>query len=247
VKTAQNRLTIMLESMDMAPVLLLASNSPRRRQLLGLTGWDFEVGPVDIDESPRPGEDPADYVLRLAEHKAQAAKPFAKPGQLVLAADTTVADGKVILGKPENPADARRMLAALRGRDHRVFTALAVLDPATGRMQTDLSDTKVWMRQYSDSEVEAYLDSGDPFDKAGAYAIQHAGFHPVERIEGCFAGVVGLPLCRVVAALRDFGLSPSQDVTGDCQTGLNSNCAVARILQNEEAGASGGRGQGKEK
>lgn len=231
----------------MTPGILLASNSPRRRQILGLTGWNFKVCPANIDEQVLPGEAPSDYVMRLALQKAQAAGSLAQPGELVLAADTTVADGNSILGKPADAAEARQMLAALRARDHMVFTGIAVFDPSRQRLQGDLGATRVWMRDYNDQEMEDYILSGDPFDKAGGYAIQNDSFHPVDRIEGCYACVVGLPLCRVVNLMRDFGQLPSrhpgarQDVTWDCQNGLNSACAVYRSLEREESG------QGKEK
>ena len=215
-----------LESGDMIPNVLLASNSPRRRQLLTLTGWPFTVQPVDIDESWLEGEPPKDYVLRLAKQKAQAAAPLAQPGQLVLAADTTVADGMRVLGKPGGADEARAMLHALRGRDHWVYTAIAAYDPATGQMATDVCGTQVWMRAYSDAEIEDYIASGDPFDKAGAYAIQHEKFHPVERIEGCYACVVGLAICRVVNTLRTFGVIPLNDVTSGCSSGLGDACSV---------------------
>ena len=223
---------IMLESKLMAPVVLLASNSPRRRQLLALAGWDFEARPADIDESMRPGEAPSAYVQRLAVEKARAVGSLTRAGQVVLAADTTVADGDAILGKPAGVEDAFRMLAALRGRDHMVYTAVAVFDPRSGRLQSDLGGTRVWMRAYSDAEIEAYIESGDPFDKAGAYAIQNPTFHPVERIEGCYPCVVGLPVCRVNALLQDFKLFPGRDLTWDCHEGLNSACSVYRVMNN---------------
>lgn len=219
----------------MAPTLLLASNSPRRRQLLALTGWDFTVRPVDIDESSLPGEAPPDYVLRLAASKAHAAGQLAQPGQIILAADTTVADGLIILGKPKDPAQAREMLVNLRGRDHWVYTAIGVYDPQTGKLKTDLCATRVWMRAYSDQEIADYIASGDPFDKAGAYAIQHAAFHPVDRIEGCYACVVGLGVCRVVSTLREFNLFPPQNVTRECQSYLSHHCEVYRYLMREES------------
>jgi MAF protein len=202
----------------MTPTLVLASNSPRRRQLLSLTGWEFQIRPVEIDESPLPGEAPDRYVLRLAESKARAAE--VNPGEVILTADTTVADEKRILGKPADAAEARAMLRDLRGRWHTVYTAISVRGDLPGapaeHSRTDLCETQVWMRNYSDAEIEDYISSGDPFDKAGAYAIQHAGFHPVERIEGCFACVVGLPVCHVVHALAEFGLYPSECTANIC-------------------------------
>ena len=207
-------------------MLVLASNSPRRRQLLALTGWTFDVRPVEIDESPWPGEAPPDYVLRLAQSKARAAAQLISPGQIILSADTTVADGMQILGKPENPSEAREMLLALRGRDHMVYTALAGYRAGTEQMQADLCGTRVWMRSYSDAEIAAYIASGDPFDKAGGYAIQNVPFHPVEKIEGCYGCVMGLSVCRAVQLLRAFNLTPQTDVVCECQLDLNIACAV---------------------
>jgi len=217
----------------MAPRLLLASNSPRRRQLLGLTGWNFDVRPAEIDERPLVGEAPRDYVLRLAQEKARAAAHLAQGEQLILAADTTVADGMTILGKPDGPAEAFEMLASLRGREHLVYTAIAVYDPFQDRLIADLCTTRVWMRTYSDEEINVYIASGDPFDKAGAYAIQNAVFHPVERMEGCYGCVMGLALCQAVRALRAFGLDPLTDVAQECQADLGVACAVYRELLGE--------------
>lgn len=220
----------------MAPKLFLASNSPRRRQLLSLAGWPFTVRAVEIDERPFLGERPAAYVMRLAEGKARAASGLADPDDLILAADTTVADGDLILGKPTNAAEARAMLQSLRGKAHLVYTAIFVLDSRSGRVLPDLCATRVWMRDYSDEEMEAYIASGDPFDKAGAYAIQNHGFHPVERIEGCYNCVVGLPLCRVVQALSQFGLTPPTPITSNCLPALQTDTpcqAYIRLLEQD--------------
>lgn len=199
------------------PQLLLASNSPRRRQLLNLAGYSFVPFPVDIDETPFPGELPADYVLRLAHSKAATAAlrhanastlSLAKGAGLpILAADTTVADGDAILGKPSGPEEAVSMLRRLRGREHRVFTALALVPPG-GEPLTAVCTTGVFMRPYGEDEIAAYVSGGDPLDKAGAYAIQHPGFHPVERLDGCYANVVGLPLCLLEQLLRQAGFAP---------------------------------------
>lgn len=238
----------MLESGGMTPKLVLASNSPRRRQLLALTGWSFSVRPVDIDESPLPGEPPAAYVLRLADSKARAAGALAGPGEIILTADTTVADGDRILGKPVNAAEARAMLRALRGRAHTVYTAIGVCLPASGteapNITTDLCATQVWMRSYTDADVEAYIASGDPFDKAGGYAIQSETFRPVERIEGCYACVVGLPVCHVVRALAGAGMQPpAADVAAACARELTpgSPCpALEDIFRASLSGEPGG-------
>lgn len=214
---------------------------------MALTGWTFTVRAVDIDEQPLPGEPPREYVLRLAKSKALASAPLARPDEIILTADTTVADGMRILGKPENAAEAREMLRSLRGREHTVFTAIGVLGmpgtqvPPAGRLLTDICATRVWMRGYTDAEIEAYISSGDPFDKAGAYAIQNQTFQPVERIEGCYACVVGLPVCHVVRALAQFGLRPPADVTAACPEQIEEDtpCRVyEEILRGQEGPAA---------
>lgn len=217
--------------MTETPILMLASTSPRRRQLLGLGSWRFEVHPADVDETPHPGEKPPAYVLRLAEAKARAAGAAARPGQLVIAADTTVADGGQILGKPADAAEAAAMLASLRGRTHQVFTAIAVYQPETDRLETDLAATDVPMRNYTEDEVQAYIASGDPFDKAGGYAIQHPEFRPVEALSGCYANVVGLPLCHLERTLVKFGLARPKDLADSCQRALSYECDVHSLVR----------------
>lgn len=222
----------MLES---AGMLYLASNSPRRKQLMALGGWKFERRVVEIDESPLTGESPDEYVVRLAESKARAACPGVERAAIVIAADTTVADEDEILGKPDDAKQAEAMLRRLRGRTHRVYTALAILHVADGEMLTDLCVTKVPMREYSDKEMMAYIASGDPMDKAGAYAIQHPGFKPVENLQGCYANVVGLPLCHLTRTLREVNILPDADIPQSCQDNLNYNCPVYyRVLRGED-------------
>ncbi|RME87918.1 MAG: septum formation protein Maf [Anaerolineae bacterium] len=213
------------------PLILLASNSPRRRALLSLTGWTFEVAPAHVDERPRAGEKPADYVVRLARTKALAlAGRAAHRDRVILAADTTVVEAGDILGKPRDADEATAMLRRLRGRVHQVYTALALLRPRENGLLTDLCVSDVTMRHYSDEEIEAYVRSGDPLDKAGAYAIQHPLFRPVERLEGCFAGVMGLPLCHLRRAMRSFGLTPPNDVAATCQEALQVTCPIAHVV-----------------
>jgi len=162
---------------------------------------------------------------------------LAAPGQVVLAADTTVAYGPGILGKPVDAAEAIQMLVRLRGKVHQVYTAVAVFDPFAGRLLRDLCTSQVPMRRYTEDEVRSYAASGDPLDKAGAYAIQHPGFHPVERFSGCFASVMGLPLCHVSRTLQKFGLTPARDVPLACQEHLDYHCPVYQaILRGEDAG-----------
>jgi septum formation protein len=214
--------------------LILASNSPRRRELLGLLGWEFSIQAADLDESRLPGEAPAAYVLRLARAKALACRGCEG---VVVAADTAVVDGESILGKPREAAEAKRMLRQLRGHTHQVFTGIAVLLPADGNPLSDLCVTDVPMRAYSDMEMEAYIASGDPLDKAGAYAIQHAGFNPVESLSGCFASVMGLPLCHLSRLLRGLGANPPADVPARCQAALAYTCPIhARVLRGEKVG-----------
>ncbi len=218
------------------PQLVLASNSPRRRDLLSLGGWQFSTQPADVDESILPGEAPSLYVLRLAEMKARACAGE-EHDKIFIGSDTTVVEGDAILGKPADPAEAMRMLQRLRGGIHQVHTGIALYRPSDGTMVTDLCVTNVPMRDYSDAEIEAYVASGDPFDKAGAYAIQHAGFHPVEALRGCYASVMGLPLCHLTRSLRKLGIQPLTDISAACQAHLNYDCPVtAGILRGELLG-----------
>lgn len=216
------------------PVLILASASPRRRGLLGLVGLPFEVLPAHVDETPLPGEHPSDYVLRIAQAKAHAVGAQLDHQAIIIAADTTVAHQGRILGKPVDAADALAMLQRLRGEVHQVFTALAVLRLPDGALLTDLATTDVPMRAYSQDEMQAYIASGDPYDKAGAYAIQHQGFNPVANLHGCYANVVGLPLCHLLRTLAKLDLAPSEDVPLACQNELNYRCPVfQQVLQGE--------------
>lgn len=184
------------------PQLHLASTSPRRRAILDGLGLEFTLVAVNVDESPREGEVPLETVLRLAIAKAEAAVVGAS--DLVLGADTEVViDGKV-LGKPRDEADALSMLGRLSGRAHKVLTGVALRGPHGTR--TALSNTDVYFREISRDEARAYWQSGEPQDKAGAYAVQGLGGAFVERIEGSYSGVVGLPVFETVALLREAGI-----------------------------------------
>jgi septum formation protein len=205
--------------------LILASNSPRRRQLLALTGLPFTVKVADVDESQLPNERPAEYVLRLAESKARAIR--AEADEVILASDTTVVDGEDILGKPADKKEAVAMLTRLRGKTHQVYTGIALLRPSDGLLLKDLCVTDVPMRYYSDDELRAYVETGDPLDKAGAYAIQHPEFHPVARMDGCFASVMGLPVCHVILQMRKMDIQPQTDFFKSCETLLEYNCPVS--------------------
>jgi septum formation protein len=182
-------------------MLVLASASPRRRELLTAAGLDFEVLRVDIDETPARGETPEDHVRRLAREKAGAGR-VRRPGTVVLAADTIVVLDDRILGKPRDAEDATRMLRALSGRAHEVLTGVAVSGPA-GTV-VEVARTRVWFQSLSDAEIAGYVGSGEPRDKAGAYAIQGLGSKFVERIDGSYSNVVGLPVALVYRLLKGY-------------------------------------------
>jgi len=217
--------------LESSPVnLILASNSPRRRQLLALTHWGFVVSAADVDESQLENESPIDYVLRLAEKKARAVS--ADADSIILASDTTVVDRQDILGKPQDVTEATTMLTRLRGRTHQVYTGVALLRKSNDSLLTDLCVTDVPMRNYSDEEIRAYVATGDPLDKAGAYAIQHPDFRPVASMNGCYASVMGLPLCHVVRMMRQMGIQPHADVPLNCQKLLEYHCPVFDSILN---------------
>jgi septum formation protein len=249
------------------PHLLLASRSPRRRELVGLLGLPFEMTVADVAEDPLANEPPAVTVARLSQAKARAApatpsRPRAasscsEPGpgirscpnpptaagpsagrpsaagrvDVIIACDTVVALDGEVLGKPCDASEAIDMLRRLRGRSHTVYSAVTLLEFATGRTSTDVAETRLVMRTYTDAEIATYVASGDPLDKAGAYAIQHPGFHPVARYQGCYANVVGLPLCHLTRCLRAFRIEPLHDVPAACQAHTGQLCPVyATIL-----------------
>jgi septum formation protein len=187
----------------MAPRLVLASQSPRRRELLEQLGIAFEVRPAGADESVLPGEAPRDYVLRVAREKARAVR-----GDLVLAADTSVVLGGEVLGKPDGPDDARRMLRALSGSRHEVLTAVC-LRRSSGALDVELDavvSTAVRFVPLSSAQVEWYVGTGEPLDKAGAYALQGKGGVFVAAVEGSVSNVIGLPLAETAELLRRGGL-----------------------------------------
>jgi septum formation protein len=182
---------------------VLASGSPRRQQLLGLLGIEFTVVEPDIDESPQPGETPLDLVGRLAVAKA-ASVAAARPGAVVIGADTAVAVGGEIFGKPIDADDARRMLKALSGRTHVVHTGVAVA--ANGEVATANTSSDVTFTVLADADIAWYLATGEPFDKAGAYALQGAGGVFVTTVSGSVSGVLGLPLHETAALLHRLAL-----------------------------------------
>lgn len=182
-------------------MLILASASPRRRELLAQAGFVFEVRPAHVPEDPRAGEDPIAYVTRLAREKAQAVyKEIGDAEAVVLGADTTVVLDDEILGKPEDAADAARMLRRLSGRSHRVMTGIAVVTADQAQVAAEV--TAVRFLTLSDEEIAAYVATGEPMDKAGAYAIQGRAARWIPRIEGDYFNVVGLPLALVTMMLE---------------------------------------------
>ena len=181
-------------------MLVLASRSPRRAEILRQAGIPFTVRSIEIDESPRTGERPEQYVQRLAGEKALAVE--CGPGETVLGADTTVVIDGQMLAKPEDAADARRMLGLLSGRKHEVMTGIALR--RNGEVVRDWAVTEVWFTTMSDSDIEAYVATGEPMDKAGAYAIQGLASKFVEKIEGCYFNVMGLPVSLVERHLRSL-------------------------------------------
>ncbi len=187
------------------PPIILASASPRRAGLLSALGLAFDVWPPDIDESPAPGERPGEHVLRLALAKAsRAAARF--PGRIVIGADTAVVlDGR-IYGKPADEGEARRTLRELGGRTHEVLTGYAVLDARGGR-RAGVERSLVTMRRLAEADLEGYLSLGEHADKAGAYAAQGEGAGLIERVEGSFTNVVGLPLGPVMRILGAMGVA----------------------------------------
>ena len=189
-------------------MLVLASASPRRRELLTQAGYSFQVHPADIPEDPYLNEDPIAYVSRLAREKAEAvfselSSKSSAPLQ-VLGADTTVTLDSHILGKPSTPADAARMLRLLSGRTHRVITGIALVTAASTQVAAEVPS--VQFLTPSDEEIAAYIATGEPMDKAGAYAIQGRAARWIPRIEGCYFNVVGLPISLVSTFLNSADL-----------------------------------------
>ncbi len=186
--------------------IILASNSPRRKELLRQLGLDFSIDPADVDERVLPNEVPEGYAVRVALDKARLAAARAVSG-IVIAADTIVVVDDEILGKPADASDAERMLKMLSGKAHRVITGLAVMDVATGKTVTRTSITRVWFRRLAQQEIVSYIATGEPLDKAGAYGIQERGALLVDKIDGCYFNVVGLPLSLLGKLLLDFGIN----------------------------------------
>lgn len=250
----------MTASLAFSPqLIILASGSPRRQELLKSLGLSFHVvmpalpapaapGRTGVDETPLPDETPAALVQRLSRLKAETVATHldwlapslssylakTKDQLIIIAADTEVALGYQILGKPGSPAEAIAMLKQLRRQSHQVYSGLTVALLSAGRTSrfvTRLHQSTVWMRPYTDAEIAAYVASGDPLDKAGAYGIQNQTFAPVLRLEGCFASVMGLPLGELGAAFQGLGLS-LPDIAPHCHTYTGYPCCQANQADN---------------
>ncbi|MGD1992856.1 MAG: Maf family protein [Anaerolineae bacterium] len=205
------------------PCLILASGSPRRRELIQLLGLPTRAISAPIEEDADPAEPPTELVVRLARAKARAVVD-AYPHTPILGCDTAVSLQGRALGKPADSREAHAMLTHLRGRSHTVYTGVVLL--RAGEEVPQVAETVVKMRRFSDEELSGYVASGDPLDKAGAYAIQHPAFDPVASWRGCYTNVVGLPLCHVVRALRAWDVLPPVDVPAACQAHTGQRCHV---------------------
>jgi septum formation protein len=212
--------------------LVLASISPRRNELLRLLGIPFEKRPSNADETHHEEVDAIDYVRQMAREKGLAV--LHTDGEWILSADTIVAlDGKVV-GKPADEEDAYEILRALRARGHKVYTALCLRTQNGGGTMEALCATDVFMRDYSEEELQAYIASEDYKDKAGGYAIQHKQFHPCTGVEGCYANVMGLPLCHLAMLLESAGCKLDADVPQACQRYNNITCEVYPLIYRKE-------------
>lgn len=184
--------------------IVLASASPRRSELMTLAGVEFRVVPADICETPLPGEAPVDHVIRLSQEKA-AEVAQTQAGRFFIGADTIVVLDGAILGKPSDAADAMRMLSGLSGRNHEVVTGFTVFDKSSGSKISRAVCTEVTFKELNESEISAYIATGCPMDKAGAYAIQGGAVHFIRSINGSYTNVIGLPMTELYEALQAVG------------------------------------------
>ncbi len=207
-------------------MIVLASSSPRRKELFALLGLPFQVVDPQVEETPLEGENPKSTALRLASAKAQKAA-MSHPEAVIVAADTLVILGDKILGKPGDGDEAVAVLEALRGKKHRVISGVIVLNAATREKREEVADTQVWMRDYSQEEITRYIGRGEPFDKAGGYAIQDKEFRPVAKVKGCYANVMGLPLCHLYTALKRVGVKAPATPLEACIGFTGYNCPAS--------------------
>lgn len=210
--------------------VILASKSPRRQELLRNLIDQFFVINSEVDETIVSGEKPAEFVERLAKEKAIMAGEKVAGSSLndlfVIGADTIVVDNDEILGKPIDEDDARRILEQLKGKNHFVLSGVALYNPFSKEIESRVISTEVMMRDYRASEIQAYIDNGDPFDKAGAYAIQNQSFNPVPQMTDCYANVMGLPLCDLYLLMKSMDLEANHQVAENCQVSIQYQCPV---------------------
>jgi len=216
--------------MNAGSLLILASGSPRRQQLMRLLEVPFQVVVPQVDENPRPGEIPAQVPQRISQLKAARVAESVGSGT-VIAADTVVVHQGEILGKPRDPNHAQAMLRRLQGDRHLVLTGLTVLDAVSGKAITEVCESTVWLREMAEGEILAYVSSGDPLDKAAAYAIQNSAFAPVARVDGCPANVMGLPVCHVVRNLRRLGHVLPPTIATRCELRYGYVCALKDYVE----------------
>ena len=214
---------------------ILASKSPRRRSLLRNLLDQFLVIDPNIEEMGFPDETPADHVWRIAKDKALRGGETIKQSDLsepwFISADTIVVLEDEVIGKPKSAEDAARILRKLRGRTHQVLSGIALYRPGEKDPQVEVVRSDVEMREYTDNEIQSYIASGDPLDKAGAYAIQNEDFDPAPNFLDCFANVMGLPLCHLAVLLKDNGHKCNDLVAQRCQESIQYQCPVyQRIL-----------------
>ena len=200
--------------------LVLASSSPRRQNLIEALNPKFAIVHPVSNESPREiSETPEEYVLRLSRTKAQSVANDI-PDSIILGADTTVVLKDQVLNKPEDPTEAKGMLESLRGKMHIVITGITVLDSESNTYLSLSKITRITMREYDNSEISSYIEHGNPFDKAGSYAVQDTSFNPVKKIEGCYLNVVGLPICEIPSIMSKLGatthVKPSWTTPDQC-------------------------------
>lgn len=191
---------------EFSPPIVLASASPRRKELLERVGVRCSVAPSHIPEEQLPNESPRAHVLRLSHEKAlEVAGQPQTPGRWFIGSDTVVVRDATILGKPRDAAEAEAMLSSLSGREHLVLTGFAIHDRQSGATVTEVVETRVRFKELTAREIAGYIATGEPFDKAGSYAIQGIGVFMVQSISGSYTNVVGLPLCEVIAVLEGLG------------------------------------------
>ena len=203
--------------------MVLASASPRRRELLTEMGLDFQIVPSDVPEEPQPGEAAGDVVRRLSADKALAVAANLAHGLVIGADSMVVLEGEVI-GKPSGAAEARLMLLRLRGTSHQVATGVTVVDAASGRYLSDSMTSNITLRDLSDGEIDASIATGAPLDKAGAYAVQDTDLRPAESWDGCYSNIIGLPLCRLGEMLVELGYTLPQDWTENAARLCGDSC-----------------------